>query len=43
MGLLLSQASSVPQALQGAINELRRLWRARRVLAVTWNGGAEPR
>ncbi len=42
MGLLLSQASSVPQALQGAINELQRLWRARRVLAVTWNGGAEP-
>jgi len=42
MGLLLSQASSVPQALQGAINELRRLWRAQRVLAVTWNGGADP-
>ena len=42
MGLLLSQASSVPQALQGAINELQRLWQARRVLAVTWNGGAEP-
>ena len=40
MGLLLSQASSVPQALQGAINELRRLWQARRVLAVTWDGGA---
>ena len=42
MGLLLSQASSVPQALQGAINELRRLWQARRALAVTWDGGKEP-
>ena len=42
MGLLLSQASSVPQALQGAINELRRLWQARRALAVTWDGGREP-
>ena len=39
MGMLLSQASSVPQALQGAISELRRLWQARRVLAVTWSGG----
>ena len=26
MGLLLSQAGSVPQALQGAIHELQRLW-----------------
>ena len=42
MGLLLSQASSAPQALQGAINELRRLWQARRALAVTWDGGEEP-
>ena len=42
MGLLLSQASSVPEALQGAINELRRLWQARRALAVTWDGGKEP-
>ena len=42
MGLLLSQASSVPQALQGAIHELRRLWQARRALAVTWDGGKEP-
>ena len=42
MGLLLSRASSVPQALQGAINELQRLWQARRVLAVTWDGGEQP-
>ena len=33
--LLLSRATSLPQALQGALNELRRLWHARRALAVT--------
>jgi PAS domain S-box-containing protein len=42
MGLLLSQATSVLQALQGALHELRRLWHARRALAVTWDGGDEP-
>ena len=42
MGLLLSQASSVPQALQGAINELKRLWQAQRVLAVVWGDGPQP-
>jgi len=42
MGLLLSQASSVPQALQGAINELQRLWQAQRVLAVVWGDGPQP-
>ena len=42
MGLLLSQADSVPQALQGALNELRRLWHARRVIAAAWTGAAEP-
>jgi PAS domain S-box-containing protein len=42
MGLLLSQATSVPQALQGALHELQRLWHARRALAVTWDGGDEP-
>jgi serine phosphatase RsbU (regulator of sigma subunit)/anti-sigma regulatory factor (Ser/Thr protein kinase) len=42
MGLLLSRADSVPQALQGALNELQRLWRARRVIAAAWTGGAEP-
>ena len=38
MGLLLSQADSLPEALQGALNELRRLWHARRVIAATWTG-----
>ena len=43
MGLLLSQADSVPQALQGALHELRRLWHARRVIAATWRSdAAEP-
>jgi PAS domain S-box-containing protein len=42
MGLLLSQADSVPQALQGALNELQRLWRARRVIAAAWTDAAEP-
>ncbi len=42
MGLLLSRADSVPRALQGALNELQRLWRARRVIAAAWTGGAEP-
>ena len=42
MGLLLSQAGSLPEALQGALNELQRLWRARRVIAATWTGAAEP-
>jgi anti-sigma regulatory factor (Ser/Thr protein kinase) len=42
MGLLLSRADSVPQALRGALDELQRLWRARRVLAVTWNSAGQP-
>ena len=42
MGLLLSQADSVPRALQGALHELQRLWHARRVIAATWTGAAEP-
>ncbi|MGI8450892.1 MAG: SpoIIE family protein phosphatase [Streptosporangiaceae bacterium] len=42
MGLLLSQADSVPRALQGALHELQRLWRARRVIAATWAGAPEP-
>jgi len=42
MGLLLSRATSLPQALQGALNELRRLWQARRALAVTWADGEPP-
>ncbi len=42
MGMLLARADDVPGAIAGAIGELRRLWRARRVLAASWNGGAEP-
>ena len=42
MGLLLSQADSLPEALQGALNELQRLWHARRVIAVTWTGAGAP-
>jgi PAS domain S-box-containing protein len=42
MGLLLSQADGVPQALQGALTELQRLWRARRVIAATWTGPPDP-
>ncbi len=42
MGLLLSQAVGVPQALQGALTELQRLWRARRVIAATWTGPGDP-
>jgi PAS domain S-box-containing protein len=42
MGLLLSRATSVPQALQGALNELRRLWHARRAIAVTWEQNDHP-
>ncbi len=42
MGLLLSQADSLPEALQGALNELQRLWHARRVIAATWTGAEAP-
>ena len=42
MGLLLSQADSVPHALQGALRELRQLWHARRVIAAIWTGAEEP-
>jgi PAS domain S-box-containing protein len=42
MGLLLSQATSVPQALEGALHELQRLWRAPQALAVTWDAGDQP-
>src|SRR6201996_3629498 len=42
MGLLLSQATSVPQALEGALHELQRLWRVPRALAVTWDDGDQP-
>ena len=42
MGLLLSQADSLPEALQGALNQLQRLWHARRVIAATWTGAGAP-
>ena len=42
MGLLLSQADSVPHALQGALRELQQLWHARRVIAALWTGAEEP-
>ena len=42
MGLLLSQADSASRALHGALNELQRLWRARRVIAAAWTGAEEP-
>ena len=42
MGLLLSQADTVPDAVQGAIEEILDLWHARRVLAVTWDGDEDP-
>ncbi|MGH3068121.1 MAG: SpoIIE family protein phosphatase [Streptosporangiaceae bacterium] len=42
MGLRLSQADSLPEALQGALSELQRLWHARRVIAATWTGATEP-
>ena len=42
MGLLLSQADSLPEALQGALDELQRLWHARRVIAATWTGAGAP-
>ena len=37
MGILLSRADSVDDAVGGAIRELQQLWRARRVLAVSWS------
>jgi PAS domain S-box-containing protein len=42
MGLRLSQAGSLPEVLQGALNELQRLWHARRVIAATWTGAEVP-
>ncbi|HLI38205.1 MAG TPA: SpoIIE family protein phosphatase [Streptosporangiaceae bacterium] len=44
LSMRLSKADSLPEAIQGAIGELQELWRARRVLAVTWdgNGAGQP-
>ena len=41
MGLVVSRAGSAAQVLQEALGELRRLWRAREVTAVTWTGAGQ--
>ncbi|WP_229898103.1 SpoIIE family protein phosphatase [Streptomyces finlayi] len=38
----LSQAANLPDALAGALDELRELWRAEGVLAAVFTGGDEP-
>jgi serine phosphatase RsbU (regulator of sigma subunit)/anti-sigma regulatory factor (Ser/Thr protein kinase)/transcriptional regulator with GAF, ATPase, and Fis domain len=38
----LAQADTLDEALRGATEELRRLWRARRVIAVTFPSGRHP-
>ncbi|MFJ6698349.1 SpoIIE family protein phosphatase [Streptomyces sp. NPDC091272] len=38
----LSQAASLPDALAGALAELKSLWHARSVLAAVFDGGGEP-
>ncbi|MEU6479076.1 SpoIIE family protein phosphatase [Streptomyces sp. NPDC047017] len=38
----LSQATSLPEALSGALDRLQELWRARCVLAAVFEGGDEP-
>ncbi|MDT9682420.1 SpoIIE family protein phosphatase [Streptomyces sp. TRM76323] len=38
----LSRAPSLPDALSGALHELKDLWRARNVLAAVFEGGDEP-
>ncbi|MEU1054180.1 SpoIIE family protein phosphatase [Streptomyces sp. NPDC005876] len=42
LSLKVSQATSVPEALTGALNELKELWRARQVLAAVFGHHAEP-
>ncbi len=42
LGTCLSRAASLPEALAGALEELRKLWRARRVLAAVFDHGDEP-
>ncbi|MDG9702802.1 SpoIIE family protein phosphatase [Streptomyces sp. DH37] len=43
LSVRLSEAGSVPDALRAALDELRRVWRAPRALAVTWDGDGRPR
>ncbi|MFG3283286.1 SpoIIE family protein phosphatase [Streptomyces sp. NPDC048111] len=42
LGTCLSRATSVQQALAGALDELKKLWRARSVLAAVFDHGDEP-
>jgi signal transduction histidine kinase/DNA-binding response OmpR family regulator len=46
MGVLLSEAETVAEAVTGTVREIRELWQARQVLAVTWDrdqrAGSEP-
>lgn len=42
LGTCLSRATSVPEALAGALDELKKLWRARSVLAAVFDHGDEP-
>jgi PAS domain S-box-containing protein len=43
LSVRLSEAGSVPDALRAALDELCRVWRAPRALAVTWDGDGRPR
>ncbi|MGK5447871.1 SpoIIE family protein phosphatase [Streptomyces radiopugnans] len=42
LSLRLTEATSLPEALAGALSELKDLWRARRVLAAVFDHGDEP-
>jgi PAS domain S-box-containing protein len=42
LSLRVSQATSLPEALTGALGELKELWRARQVMAVVFGHHAEP-
>ena len=42
MGLFLSEAGSLPEAVRRTVEELHELWRARRVLAVTFSERGAP-
>ncbi|MFJ8697010.1 SpoIIE family protein phosphatase [Streptomyces roseolilacinus] len=42
LSLRVSQATSLPEALTGALNEMKDLWRARQVLAVVFGSHTDP-
>ncbi|MEU8791294.1 SpoIIE family protein phosphatase [Streptomyces sp. NPDC048643] len=42
LGTCLSRATSLPEALTGALDELKKLWRARSVVAAVFDHGDEP-